>query len=392
MIISAIVAIIILIVVPTGAAALFKRARCPGWAVVGGAVAGILLGPSILGRVLPDQYNELFIGAITQRADLDQLLSRQGADILAAKQAGAIGEQIDDIKIEHIKERTNLQAAWEQAKWDDQSALRYFAFAIVALTLLSAGSITKKDNAYQPNLVTSMSVGLWAASLPSGLAFGAMYFLWEQPLDQSLLVAGAMAIGPWMLTAIDREAADQAELGGASMMQSAGYIATIVAILLVACGLFAKFSTQGLIYVAPLLAMPLIWLTPKFSRLLKKAASNVFVPILSACVGLKIDIYDDFSFWPIAAILIIGGDIRWMGAYFGAMSLGGRSSLRTMRLVLGSMSCGTTQLAVATIAIHTWAIAGKYAFALLLSAILIEITVNARRSMAQRLIDTEESL
>ena len=141
---------------------------------------------------------------------------------------------------------------------------------------------------------------------------------------------------------------------------------------------------------APLLAALIPWISPQLSHILKNAAGHLFVPVLGACVGMKIDIYADFSFWPIVALLIIGGDVRWLGAYLGAIVLGGRSSLRTMRLVLGSMACGPTQLAVTAIAIHTWSLPGKYVFALLLSAILIEVTVGARRSMAKRLIETEQ--
>ena len=180
--------------------------------------------------------------------------------------------------------------------------------------------------------------------------------------------------------------------GLSAMMQGAGRIATVMAIIAIAWSLYSKYSAQGLLMAAPLLAIIIPWLNPQLSHIFKNVAGHLFVPILGACVGMKIDIYTDFSFWPIIALLIIGGDVRWLGAYFGAMVLGGRGSLRTMRLVLGSMACGPTQLAVTAIAIQTWSIAGKYAFALLLSAILIEITVNARRSMAKRLIETEEEI
>ena len=375
-----------------GAAALLKWARCPGWAVVGGAVAGILLGPSIFGRALPDQYEKLFVGGITQRAELDQLRSRQGADVLAAKEAGALGQRLVEIDSKHIVERADLESLWEKAKYNDQSVLRYFTFVIVALTLLGAGTVARENEKPQPNIVTSMSVGVWAAGLPGGFAFAAMFFLWSMPMEQSLLVAAAVAIGPWALTVIDREAADQAELGGAVMIQSAGRIATILAILAAAYAFYGKASTQGLLMAVPFAAIAIPWLSPQLPLLLKQAANYIVVPVLGACVGIKIDIYADFSFWPIIVLLIIGGDVRWMGAYFGAMVLGGRSSLRTMRLVLGSMACGPTQLAVTAIAIHTWSIPGKYAFALLLSSILIEITVGARRTMAKRLIETEEEI
>ena len=375
-----------------GAAALLKWARCPGWAVVGGAVAGILLGPSIFGRVLPDQYEKLFVGGITQRAELDQLRSRQGADVLAAKEAGALGQRLVEIDSKQIAERADLESAWEKAKYNDQSVLRYFTFVIVALTLIGAGTVARENEKPKPNIVTSMSVGVWAAGLPGGFAFAAMYFLWSMPMEQSLLVAAAVAIGPWALTVIDREAADQAELGGAVMIQSAGRIATILAILAAAYAFYGKASTQGLLMAVPFAAIAIPWLIPQISQFIRGAANQLLVPVLCACLGMKIDIYADFSFWPIITLMIIGGDVRWLGAYFGAMVLGGRSSLRTMRLVLGSMACGPTQLAVTAIAIHTWSIPGKYAFALLLSSILIEITVGARRTMAKRLIETEEEI
>ena len=63
-----------------------------------------------------------------------------------------------------------------------------------------------------------------------------------------------------------------------------------------------------------------------------------------------------------------------------------------MRLVLGSMACGPTQLAVTALAIHTRSIPGEFAMALLFGAVLIETTVGARRSMARRLIETEEEI
>ncbi|MCH8822502.1 MAG: hypothetical protein IH984_03240 [Planctomycetes bacterium] len=388
----AIAVILILIIVPIGAAALLKWARCPGWAVVGGAVAGILLGPSIFGRVLPDQYEKLFVGGITQRAELDQLRSRQGADVLAAKEAGALGQRLVEIDSKQIAERADLESLWEKAKYNDQSVLRYFTFIIVALTLIGAGTVARENEKPKPNIVTSMSVGVWAAGLPGGFAFAISYFLWSAPFEQSLLMAAAVAIGPWSLTVIDREAANQAELGGAAMMQSAGRIATILAIMAVAWALYSKYSSQALMMTAPILATVIPWISPQLSQFIRGAANQLLVPVLCACVGMKIDIYADFSFWPIIVLLIIGGDVRWLGAYFGAMVLGGRSSLRTMRLVLGSMACGPTQLAVTAIAIHTWSMPSKYAFALLLSAILIEVTVGARRSMAKRLIETEEEI
>ena len=74
------------------------------------------------------------------------------------------------------------------------------------------------------------------------------------------------------------------------------------------------------------------------------------------------------------------------------MILGGRKNLRTMRLVLGSMACGPTQLAIAAIAVHTSTVDQNIPLALLLGAVIIEVTTPARRAMSRRLAQTEAEL
>ncbi len=399
---SVAVAIILLVAVPVVAASFLRWARCPGWAVLGGAVAGIVLGPSIFGRALPAQFQTLYVGGVEQRAQLEHFVRRQQADAIAAEHAGAGQEQLAELADEQKLARRDLDMAWNKAKWADQRPLRAFTVAVVALTLLGAGSLGGRHNSQPRSLVASMSVGAWSAGLPGGLAFAAMYWSWHRPLPEAALVAAAVAIGPWVLTSIDRDAADQAELGGARMLQTAGLIATVLAIAAVGWGLWLHQGLTGLLIATPLLAAPLAhhFFPQKGSGVVFGGfravggawVERVLVPVLAGCVAIKIDLFANFAVWPIVVILLLSGDGRWLGAYLGAMVLGGRGSLRTMRLVLGSMACGPTQLAITALAIHTWSIPGEYAMALLLGAVLIETTVGARRSMARRLIQTEEEI
>ncbi|MCI0351857.1 MAG: hypothetical protein L0Z53_20750, partial [Acidobacteriales bacterium] len=111
---------------------------------------------------------------------------------------------------------------------------------------------------------------------------------------------------------------------------------------------------------------------------------------LAACTAITIDPLADFSFWPILLILLLSGDGRWLGAFFGAMSLGSRQSLRTMRLVLGAMAAGPTQLAVLAVALSSKWIEAPFALALLLGAILTELASPTHRSFANRLAKAEE--
>ncbi|MCH8260405.1 MAG: hypothetical protein IIC46_09380 [Planctomycetes bacterium] len=399
---SVAVAILLLVTVPVVAAALLRWARCPGWAVLGGAVAGIVLGPSIFGRALPAQFQTFYVGGIEQQAELEHFVRRQQADAIAAEHAGAGPERLAELTEQQKLARDGLDTAWNEAKWADQRPLRAFTVAVVVLTLLGAGPRSGRNDGQPRNLVASMSVGAWSAGLPGGLAFAAMYWPWHRPLSEAVLVGAAVAIGPWVLTLIDREAADQAELGGAHMIQRAGLIATLLAIAAVGWGLWLHQGLAGLLLTTPLLAAPLAhhFFPQKGSgvvfggfRAMGGAwVERVLVPVLAGCVAIKIDLFAHFAVWPIVVLLLLSGDGRWLGAYLGAMVLGGRGSLRTMRLVLGTMACGPTQLAITAIAIHTWSIPGEYAMALLLGAVLIETTVGARRSMARRLIRTEEEI
>ena len=137
------------------------------------------------------------------------------------------------------------------------------------------------------------------------------------------------------------------------------------------------------------------WLIPAPAKPLPRLrafVSHLVVPAVAASVGVRVDLLNDFAFWPILLIMLLSGDGRWLGAFVGEKVLGGRRGLRTMRLVLGSMAAGPTQLAVAAVAAHTWLVSPRYGLALLLGAVLVEGMAPARRGMAKRLIKTEEEM
>ena len=234
--------------------------------------------------------------------------------------------------------------------------------------------------------------------MSGGLAFFAMRWLWDEGVAESALIASAVAMGPWVLTAMDHDAANQAELGGAAMVQRAGRFATLLALVTAGWALWATRSWGGLAIAAPLLAAPASW---SFAPIMKNVPVNSFlaafvrsiiVPALAASVAIKVDLYQDFVVWPSVVFMVLSGDGRWLGAFTGAMVLGQRRALRTMRLVLGSMAAGPTQLAVTAIAVHSATNSSKFTMALLLGAVLIEVTAPARRSMARRLIQTEQEI
>ncbi|UCD75148.1 MAG: hypothetical protein JSV91_15365 [Phycisphaerales bacterium] len=393
----------LLLTLPILCALILRGARLPGWPVLGGLMAGILLGPTFLGGVSPNTYEQLFEGAVQQR------IARDGLAIA-----------LSDPKLPP-ETRPQLQAAlidaeelWEDARWVDQRPLRCHTGTVVALTLLGAGWLAVRRNGRRPGLAVPASVGVWSAALPGALAFVAMTRWWGFTTAQGAVAAAAVAIGPWTLTRIDREAADAAELGGARMVQTAGRMASVIALPAALWGMWQQRGGEVLIWAAPLCAIILAWLIPP-PRLpgpapekktpdpfFPEKGSGVFfarevlgvvaVPGLAACAAVKVDLFGDFAIWPVIVLLLLSGDARWLGAYAGAMLPGGRRWLRTMRLVMGSMACGPTQLAIAAIAVHTRTIPDVIPLALLLGAAYIEISVPLRRHMSRRLMETEEEI
>ncbi len=388
----------LLLAVPAAAAALLRWARCPGWSVVGGVAAGLLLGPTIMGRVLPDRFEATFAGGVEERVAMQELVSRQTVERLAAESAGYDANRIMQMGLEHTRQRDVARRRLTDARWADQGALRLLTFALVAFMLLGSAAFgERRGPGEQGGVAGAMSIGAWSAALPGGVAFCALRWVWDCTAAQSALGAAAVAIGPWALTAIDRAAANYAEVGGARMVQTAGRMATLIAIALAVLAIRHQAGGLSALWAVPLLAILVSWLLPPAPepepgasvRFIRFVLRFLLVPAVAACVAVKVDLYLDFAVWPIALFLLLSGDGRWLGAFTGAMILGGREALRTMRLVLGSMAAGPTQLAVTAVAIHMWSIPAVYATALLLGAVLIEVTTPARRSMARRLVETE---
>ncbi|MHC5007325.1 MAG: hypothetical protein ACYTGF_08225 [Planctomycetota bacterium] len=391
---STVVTLALLLLVPAAWAALLRWARCPGWPVMGGVVAGIILGPTVFGRVLPDRYDDLLVGGRQQQHALQVLTGQQGADRLVAERAGLDDAAISALDDRLARARIELEDLYRDAAWSHQRPLRAFVCVIVALMLAGAAAhrIPPRGDG---QTVGALSMGAWSGALPGGLAFFFMRWAWDAGVHEAALTAAAVAIGPWALTEIDRRAADQAELGGARLIQTAGRVATVIALALALGALWHARQGRGLLWGASLAAVVLGWLIPVPSRALtpaRAALNYLVVPAVAASVAVKVDLLEIFAFWPCLVILLLSGDGRWLGAFAGATILGGRRGLRTMRLVLGSMAAGPTQLAVTAVAIHTWLLSPQYGMALLLGATLIELMTPARRGMANRLIRTEEEL
>ena len=385
-----VVAIVLLVVVSAAWAVLLRWTRCPGWSVVAGVAAGLVLGPTILGRVAPEMYSGIFDGGLEQSRQLRELISHHGAEQAVALEAGATVETIAALQHRQAAAVDTATGVWRDARWAHQRPQRSFVAILAALTLAGAAAFAIPRCGHAPSIVAAASIGAWSAALPGGIAWFMLRGPWEAGAAESMLVVAAVAIGPWALTATDRDTANDAEAGGARLVQAAGRIATLIAAGLVIAAMAREHGWTGLLWAAPLAAVPLGWMTNwPAVEVTRRVLGLVIVPAMTACVAVRIDVLADGTLWPVVVLVLLSTDGRWLGAFTGAQVLGGRRGLRTMRLVMACTAAGPSQIVVAAIAVSTWSIDPSLALALLLGAVLIEVTGPARRAVAQRLAEDE---
>jgi hypothetical protein len=335
------------------------------------------------------------VGGVDEGRALRRLVSEQGADVLAAETAGLDAPQTVALASRHREARAAAEERYRETRWAQQQVLRSFVVAVTVLMLVGAAAWRVEAISGKADLAAAVSIGAWSAALPGALALLALRWFWSVGATESALVAAAVAIGPWALRPVDRQAADEAEVGGARLVQTAGRLATLVALAVAMAVMFKARGWPGLAWFAPLLVIVVGWVIPAptaWRRIVRGLLGLVCIPAVTACVAVRVDLVNDFAFWPILVLLLLSGDGRWLGAFMGALILGGRRGLRTMRLVLGAMAAGPTQLAVTAVAVWSWSLSGTYALGLLLGAVLVEVMAPARRSLAHRITETEDQL
>ena len=376
-------------------------------AVVAGTIAGLLLGPSVLGRAFPEQFESIFLGGVKEREAFDYarwLAANAPAAALSLTEEGRaalIDQGRRDIAVK--------EAALNAARWAHQCPLRTSALIVVGLMLLASSSRYVGARDRRQGWITPVSIGLWSFALPAAAAYLCAVRFWNVSVGEAALLAAAVAIGPWALGPVERDAADGAEFGGARMMQTAGQIASTLAIALAVWAAWRVRGVAGLIMFAPLAALPVAWLIP-FMRAGHKDAKasthddaagvktlvvELLIALVTTLVAMRIDLHAPWSWAVLGALValpLMADDGRWLGAFLGAMLPGGRPGLRTMRLVMPAMAAGPTQLAVAALAFQGGLVPERFALPLLAGVMLIEITAPARRHMAAGLIETEQEI
>ncbi|MHC4447766.1 MAG: hypothetical protein ACYSXF_08315, partial [Planctomycetota bacterium] len=263
---------VVSILVASAAAALLLRwARLPGWPVAGGVLAGLILGPTILGRVLPQGYESLFVGGAEERRTLDL------HELLAAEAEATGGDASDSV--------AEAREALREARHRHQKPLRDLAALAAALVLAGGGA--RRGQKPSAGTVSILSIGAWSAAVPGALALAAARWLWSWEWPESMLVAAAVAIGPWRLGHSDREAAEGAEVEGGRLIEAAGRVASAIALVACVWALRAGGGYPAMGVGWPLLGVLVSWMFPiGGGRWVGVGLRVLLVPALAASVAI----------------------------------------------------------------------------------------------------------
>ena len=338
------------------AAAAATRLGWPRGRIVVGVLVGVLLGPSVLGRVAPSPWEHVFVGAVPERTALDNLDREHRAWSLAASHAGlSVAEQAP-----HDEAYSSARAPLEAAR-SEATAVHRGPWMVLILLLAFATALMAPATARQAPGVrrAKLAVGVWAATVP---ALGFLLFVGAVPAPEALLMAAALAIGPGRST------------GARGATLAAFGLALVVAVDLPLAWFVVAITIPGLLGVRP---------SAHLRRRLRKTCEVILLPSLAAMTVIQVDVLAEATLLEILVVTILAGDGRWLGAAIGLALQGTARIERVVADTIGFVDDAMIpQLSVIAVLSALQLISPSWVTSLLAATIVIELTSPLRRRIA----------
>lgn len=372
----------LLLFVPLAFALVLRIARVRAWSILGGVIGGVLLGPAIFGSIAPTYWEGLFRGGMQEQENYRQLERQQESDVAAATTLGVSEAYLLQMEATQQYQLVEPMEKWIAAQWSDQRTLRDYAIALIIIILLY-GNMRQRIKGTAPPL-TSLSVGVWAAIVPSGIATCLAFWFWNLNVEHALAFGAVLAVGPWTLRRQEQQVADESFEDGAALMLRCGRVAWLGAILM---AIYATWQFQGamsLVWLVPLLILPTMWLLPsrdwKWLSILVRYAA---IPSVMATALVLIHPFKDVSLWLIVIVILLCADGRWLGGILGLGLLGGYNSKDALRLAIPLVDSGISQLCMTALLFGAGVLPAEFALAALVGAVFLEYTAPLRMKLAQ---------
>lgn len=393
---------IVVLAVLTPAAALLAwllgRCRMPGGpaaaGILGGAIAGLLLGATVLGKAAPDRYGAIYTGGVEETRALDEAQRNIERDLAALSAAGVSSQAIYErrermnTKLASFVDQRNT-ALDQRAKGVDSAAM---ALGCLLLTLGAGWAGKGRKRQLTGSAVASGFSMVVMAGAPIGIAAA---WLGGFPNIQAWALGAACGIGSAWPTMRSRRfgAAGRApETEAASFVALAIGLAAMVMAVLSIHGP-STFAGAWAVVVVIVATIASAWRPrsrrPRSQRHSLRLAHGVIIPALTAVCIAPIDLpaVGATSACLIATIaaLLFASDARWFGAWLGWRLAGDASARETAWRRSASMLAGNVgAISIAAGALgHCAGLVGSAAMvAIIAGALFVEITTGLRHRFA----------
>lgn len=196
-----------LALIATAFGLVLRMARCPGGrpsgTLLGGVIAGVLLGPGVLGAVVPDLYERVVHGSEARELAnaIDDRQHQLDADLVALAATGVSAQASDEQREQGEVELADLRRLRQMALDEHALPMRQIIVAVVSLVCVLAMGLsvqTRATPADLPQLFPSMLAGLAGGSM--ALLAVALIGLKVGGLDRAEAIAvGAAVAGGTLL-------------------------------------------------------------------------------------------------------------------------------------------------------------------------------------------------
>ncbi|MEX2671106.1 MAG: cation:proton antiporter [Phycisphaeraceae bacterium] len=133
--------------------------------LIGAVLAGILLGPSVLGELAPDAYRFLFVGGGEQLQQIQAFEEQAREAREALVQTGVTEVAVEEHDAVVARELERMRAELEQARGPQDQTLLIVAMAGIAFVMLSATRGVSNLGAWRPRLPTAATIAIGSGSL-----------------------------------------------------------------------------------------------------------------------------------------------------------------------------------------------------------------------------------
>lgn len=359
-------------------------------AVVGGLIAGVLVGPGVLGRVAPDLYEAVFTGAVAERETRQRLGREQAIEVAVMRSSDVTPEALTELQEMHARAmagpaEAERRALAERADTINAGGIGLAAGALILPYLLRAAGASRRAMTPSDRL-SARAAGLLALALPAGAGAAAMVGFLGMDWRLAAAFGAAAAIG-WAAPGLRSrrmgrfareprtDQASSAALGGA-MLLGAGVTSAVWLAIGAIPGLTGLRRVGGARFPR------------RVRRTLHPAVYGVIAPGVCAAAAMRVDPYaligaGGAALWiAIVIAAVVSTDGRWCGATLGWLAadpkrgLGPAMERATAHLASG---VGIAQCALAMTLAALAGLGEAPLFALLIGAALAELSAGAYR-------------